>query len=177
MPYTPAWNAAFAKPLLNQLIAIIQRDQASAIAIVNAALAPVNEFHKGPGARTAFPWLSLAVDDTKFNIEVENARASANAVTLTLDAGQFDQEMAQDNGLDYARVLDMIITTASGADWTTALPIQHETVPSGVTTPPETGSVKLIFVDSHHAGAVALPEIEAPVFRVQLHLTFELIET
>ena len=63
MPYTPAYNATFAKPLVNQLIAIIQRDQASALGIVNPSLSPIAEFHKGPGTRTAFPWLVVSVDD------------------------------------------------------------------------------------------------------------------
>src|SRR2546422_1787961 len=69
MPFTPAYNALFAKPLLNQLIAILQRDQAAAISVVNPALVPINEFHKGPGARTAFPWLTLAADSTEFDRE------------------------------------------------------------------------------------------------------------
>ena len=41
MTYVPAWNAQFAKPLLNQCIAIIQRDQAADIDIVNPAIQPI----------------------------------------------------------------------------------------------------------------------------------------
>ena len=67
MPYTPAYNATFAKPLVNQLIAIIQRDQASALGIVNPSLSPIAEFHKGPGTRTAFPWLVVSVDSLRFD--------------------------------------------------------------------------------------------------------------
>src|SRR5258708_11060139 len=144
MPYAPAWNSLFAKPLLNQIIAIIQRDQAAAISIVNSALAPIGEFHKGPGLRTAFPWLTLAADSTTFDREGRQAftRLSRTRVSIALDVGQFDQEMAQDSAQAYARVLDMVITTASGADWQTALPITHETVPGGTTTPPGAGAVK-----------------------------------
>src|SRR5579863_7721981 len=97
MPYTPAYNALFAKPLLNQLIAIIQRDQAAALAIVNASLAPITEFHKGPGARTAFPWLLLTANSTQFETQAVGTRHSTARVALALDVGQFDQEMAQDN--------------------------------------------------------------------------------
>src|SRR2546422_10412127 len=97
MPYIPAYSALFAKPLLNQLIAIIQRDQAAAIAIVNSSLQTINEFHKGPGMRTAYPWLTLAVDGIQFVEDEWHPRREHARVSLALDVGQFDQEFAQDN--------------------------------------------------------------------------------
>lgn len=175
--YTPAWNATFAKPLLNQCIAIIQRDQAAAISIVNPSLQPITEFHKGPGSRTAFPWLTLAADATSFTSGSPDTRQSKTSVTLSLEAGQFDQEIAQDNAQDYARVLDTVVTTASGADWMVPLPIQHETVPSGITTPPAAGAVKDVFVESHRYSPVTLPGVQTPILRVTLTVLFELIET
>ncbi len=177
MPYVPQWNSLFAKPLLNQLIALIQRDQAAAIGIVNASLSRINEFHKGPALRTAFPWLTLAADSSGFDRESPNTRRSQTRAALALDVGQFDQELAQDNAQDYARVLDMVITTASLADWQTALSITHETVPSGTTTPPQAGSVKDVFVESHSYGLVTVQGIDAPVLRVTLAVLFELEET
>ncbi len=178
MPYQPAYNATFAKPLLNQLIAIIQRDQAAAIAIVNPQLPPLSEFHKGPATRTAFPWLTLAVDGTTFDGEAQAfTRAARTRVSLALDVGQFDQELAQDNAQDFARLLDMIVTTASTQDWETPLPIVHETVPGGTTTPPATGTVKNVFVESHSYGLVTLQAIEIPALRVTLTLLFEMEET
>lgn len=177
MPYVPAWNAHFAKPLVNQCIAIIQRDQASAIAIVNPAIQQISEFHKGPGLRTAFPWLTVGLEGLDFDEDVLGARLSRPRIALTLDAGQSDQEMAQDNAQDYARMLDMVITTASDADWTTPLPISHETVPSGVTSPNAAGSIKEIFVHSHRYGAVTLDEIQVPVLRVTLTVEFTLEES
>src|SRR2546425_1076249 len=114
MPYIAAYNATFGKALLNQLIAIIQRDQAAAIAVVNSSLQTINEFHKGPGMRTAFPWLTLAVDDTSFDRAGDLlTRHEFVRMALALDVGQFDQEFAQDNAQDYARVLDIILTTAN----------------------------------------------------------------
>jgi hypothetical protein len=177
MAYTPTWNATFAKPLLNQCIAIIQRDQPKAISIVNPGLAPVNEFHKGPGTRAALPWLTLAADTTSFGLGSPDVRQSNTSITLALEAGQFNQEMAQDNAQDYARVLDMVITTATGADWITSLPIQHETVPTGYTTPPSAGAVKNVFVQSHRYSQVTVPSIQVPVLRVTLTVLFELVET
>jgi hypothetical protein len=177
MAYTPAYNALFSKPLLNQLIAVIQRDQASAIAIVNSSLQVINEFHKGPGMRTAFPWLTLAVNHDAFGIDEHPfTRSQRVAVSLHLDVGQFDQEMAQDNAQDYARVLDMIVTTATTADWVTSLPIVHETVPSGMTTPGAVGSVKLVFPESHTYGLVTQEDIPAPILRVAINVLFALEE-
>lgn len=177
MGYTPAFNALFAKPLLNQLVAIIQRDQAAAIAVVNPSLSPINEFHKGPGLRTAFPWLTLASDSVAFAPDVAGTRQSRSRVSLALDVGQFDQEMAQDDAQDYARVLDMIVTTAASTDWESPLPIVHETVQGGFTKPAAPGSVKEVFVESHNYGVVTLQQIDAPVLRVTLNLQFQLEET
>ena len=187
MTYTAAYSALFAKPLLNQLIAIIQRDQEGAIAAVNSALNPINEFHKGPGARTAFPWLTLAVDGLAFDEEVAPYPSSGPRVwdahvSLALDIGQFDQEVAQDNAQDYARVLDMIITSAdlngSGpySSWVTALPITHETVPSRVTTPNSPGSFKEVFIASQRYSLTTRSEIETPVLTATMSVVFRFQE-
>lgn len=177
MGYVPQWNALFAKPLVNQAIAIIQRDQAAALAIVNPALSPIAEFHKGPGLRTAFPWLTLSLDGLAFAEDMLGTRHSRPKIALTLDVGQFDQELAQDNAQDYARVLDMVITTASDADWEMPLPISQETVPSGMTSPNAGGSVKEVYVESHRYGLVTLEAIQTPVLRVTVNLEFVLEET
>jgi len=178
MSYQPAYpNSLFAKPLLNQLIAIVQRDQQAALQIVNASLGPISEFHKGPGARTAFPWLTLAADSVIFDRQAEGTRSSQARVTLTLEVGQFDQEIAQDNAQDYARTLDMVVTSASLSDFVTPLPIVHETVPAGVTTPSALGAVHDVFVEGHHYGLTTLPGIDVPVLRVTVTVLFDMEET
>jgi hypothetical protein len=179
MGYSPAYpNSFFAKPLLNQAIAIVQRDQASAIAIVNPLLAQINEFHKGPGLRTAFPWLMVAINGVTFDEDAHPFTRSQTArIALALDTGQFDQEMAQDNAQDYGRVLDIILTTATAADWVTALPIVHETVPSGETSPGAIGSVKEVFIESHSYQHVTAQDVQVPLLRVMLSVKFRLEET
>jgi hypothetical protein len=190
MSWTQAYQAQFAKPLVNQLIAIIQRDQASALTVINAAravdgnqaLSPIAEFHKGPGPCTGWPWLYLEIGQTNFNRgDDKGTRHHEVRVNLALDTGQFDLEMAQEDAQDYARLLDMIITSAGPwpalGDWTTSLPIQHETVPSGQTAPNAPGTVNDVFIESHVPGKVSVPEAEAPVMRVTLTVLFELEET
>src|SRR5439155_25442531 len=97
MPYTPAYNATFAKPLVNQLIAIIQRYQASALGVVNPSLSPIAEFHKGPGTRTAVLWLVVSVHSLRFDQAATLTRHSPAQISLVHDACQCDQEMAQEN--------------------------------------------------------------------------------
>lgn len=177
MTYNPVWSASFSKPLLNQAIAILQRDQTAAIAIVNPSLAPIAEFHKGPAPRTAFPWLTISAEQTDFDLSSPWTRAWRTTLTLTLDTGQFDQELAQDNAQDYARVIDMVITTATGADWITPLAVVHETVPGGITIPPEAGSVKEVFIASHRYSVVTGSGTDTPVMRAAIAAVFRLQET
>jgi len=190
MSWIQAYNAQFGKPLVNQLIAIIQRDQTSALSVINARrtadgnqpLSALAEFHKGPGTRTGWPWLYLEIGPTNFNRDDDKAtRHHVVRINLTLDTGQYDQEMAQEDAQDYARMLDMIITSAgpwpSLGDWTTPLPIQHETVPSGMTAPNVGGTVNEVFMESHVPGQVSLAGIDVPVMRITLTVLFELEET
>ena len=190
MSWTNAYKAQFAKPLVNQLIAIIQRDQTAALAVINAAravdgnqpLSPLAEFHKGPGAILGWPWLSFEIGPTTFNRDDDKAaRHHQVRINLVLDTGQYDQEMAQEDAQDYARLLDMIVTSAGPwpalGDWTTPLTIQHETVPSGLTVPNAIGSVDDVFVESHTPAQVAVPGIDAPVMRMTVGVLFELEET
>jgi hypothetical protein len=89
--------------------------------------------------------------------------------------------MAQEDAQDYARLLDMIISSAgpwpSLGDWTSPLPIQQETVPNGTTVPNAAGTVNDVFVESHVPGQVSVPGIDVPIMRITLAVLFELEET
>jgi hypothetical protein len=170
-----------AKPALNQLIAIIQRYQGAAIAAINPDLTPIQEFHKGPKWRTAFPWVTVAYDGTTFEESSEQTRLQHISVTLTLEADNFDTEFAQDKAIDYMRVLDQIVMSMAGpppsyVDWETALPIQQETVPSGTTVPFNSGSVKEVFIEHESQSLVLKEDSETPVIQVSLHMRFDVEE-
>jgi len=190
MAWVQAYTAQFAKPLVNQLIAIIQRDQTAALAVINAAravdgnppLTPITEFHKGPGPPRGWPWLSLEIGATNFERDDDRTtRHSTVRINLALDSGQYDQEMAQEDAQDYTRLLDMIITSAgpwpSLGDWTASLPIQQETVPNSMTAPNAVGTVNEVFVESHVPAKVNVPDVDVPVMRVTVTVMFELEET
>ena len=170
------------KPSLNQIIAIVQKYQTAAIAAVNPALPTINEFHKGPKMRTEFPWLTVAYGGTIFVETSQQTREEHSEVIVGLESGNFDSELAQDQALDYMRMLDYIFNYLAGpppswVDWETALPIKHETVPSGMTTPFTTGSVKEIFIEREEQSISPVNEQQSePVVKISLHLRFDVEE-
>jgi len=183
MAYTPAFSAQFAKPLLMQAIALIQRDQAAAMAVVNSALKPINEFHVGRGARTALPWITLVADGPRFIPNDDLLyREGDVALAVEIDVGEFDQEVAQLSAHDYVRVVDIILTTAgtnrkpSLLDWMTSLPVVHEMAPSGMTTPNAAGTVKDVKVQSHRYTVADVDGYDAPIVRGTLNVLVHLIE-
>jgi hypothetical protein len=170
-----------AKPVLNQTIAIIQMYQAQAIAAVNPALPIIQEFHKGPKWRTAFPWVTLAYEGSSFQESSQQTRSQMISEVVTLESGNFDTEYAQEQAIDYMRVLDQIIMTMAGpspfyTDWETALPIQQETVPGGITTPWTQGTVKEVFIEREEQSLVLREESETPIIQVSLHIRFDIEE-
>ena len=181
-------SALLAKPGLNQIIAIIQAYQATAIAAVNPSLPTIREFHKGPKYwTTPFPWLTVAYEGTVFEEEAELTRRQRIQYVVALESGQFDSELAQDQAIDYLRVLDYIFTDLAGpppnyVDWITSLPITQETVPpippavTGMTTPWDVGTVKEIFIEREEQSVVLRQEIEQPIIEVRLEIRVDLEE-
>jgi len=183
MPYTARYAATFIKPLMFQAIAIIQRDQAAAIALVNAALNPVNEFHFGPVMPTADPWMYLKGGRIAFvPDDDEQTRDWHGVLQLALYHSNTDPEQGQLNILDYGRVLDMILTSCGPpptyVDWMTALAITSNYVSGGVTTPPpSTSKINEIFIEGHDPEIVRLVGQDNPLWRVLVNVTFHLEET
>ena len=173
--------ALLAKPALNQAIAIIQKYQNTAIAAVNPALPAIQEFHKGPKWRTAFPWMTFAYHETAFHESSQQTQSQSISMVMTLESSNFDTEYAQDQAIDYMRMLYHIITVLAGpspfyVDWESPLPIVQETVPSGVTVPWTQGTVKEVFVESGTQSLVLKEESEVPVIQVSLTVRFDLEE-
>jgi hypothetical protein len=174
-------GAFLAKPSLNQCIAIIQKYQAAAISALastfTSQVTPIVEFHKGPKMRTAPLWLTLSYEGTVFTEASQNTREQHLLLIIRLETGNYDSELAQDQAIDYLRMLDYIFNDLSTfADWETALPIQHESVPSGETTPWRVGTVKEMFIEREEQSVVFREEIEMPSMEVTLHIRLDLEE-
>ena len=184
-PYTAAWSAKFIKPLQNQAIAVFQRDSASALAVVNAdraivgnaALPPINDYHVGPIMDAQPPCLFVEWTAVAFSRPDNFTRKSLGRIEFALTVPCVDPQVAAEDAGDYARMMDVVVTTASGPDWITPLPISLETVPSGATNPNPASQVLDVFVESHTLMRRQREESDTPSVAVHVSVLFELEET
>jgi hypothetical protein len=134
------YQAQFAKPLVNQLIAILQRDQQAALDILNAArppgreLKPFASFYKEAGTVQNWPALVLVAQEIAFdaNSDADLRTQSVRFICAMAITGT-DPEWLAEDALDYLRAVDIVLTSAPLADFYTPLAIDHRTVPSGET--------------------------------------------
>lgn len=160
---TPRYQAQFAKTLVNQVIAILQRDQQAALGLVNSArpagraLKTFAAFHKEAAPIQNWPALVLVAQQVSFD--------STSDADLRTESVQFfcamaltgtDAEWLSEDAMDYLRAVDIILTSAPLADFYTALPISHSTVPGGTTTPldPAVSKIQDLRVTRHDLGAL-----------------------
>jgi len=169
----------FARPALDQTIAIVQRYQAAAIAAVNPKLDQIDEFHKGPKMRTAYPWLTVSYEGTLLPETSQQSIEQHLVLIVGLETGDFDSETGQETAIDYLRMLDYVFRKlAAFSDWETALPIVNDSVPSAITTPWPTGTVKQVFIERHEQSILPAGEKrDSPALKVTLHLRFDLEES
>jgi hypothetical protein len=175
----PAWNATFAKPLLNQIIALVQRDQAAAISIVNPAITDqIVQFHKGFAPRIQLPHFTVQARESQFHVEEQLARRSTNVVQVTIDVGSYDQELAQELAWDWGRIIDMILTSAAPEDWWTPLSITFFDQPSPASTsPPAQGALLQVIPVSLVVSTALVEGMDKPLVRAEWTGRFELEET
>jgi hypothetical protein len=184
-PYTPAWTAKFIKPLQSQGIAIFQRDSASALAVVNAdramvgnaPLPPINDYHIGPILDAQPPCLFAEWTTVAFSRPDEFTRKSTGRIEFALTVPDTDPQMGVEDAGDYARMMDIVLTTASGPDWITPLAIDLETLPNGTTNPNTASQVTDVFVESHTLMRRQQEESETPSVAVHVSVLFEVEET
>jgi hypothetical protein len=176
---TPTWSATFAKPLLNQIIALVQRDQAAAIAIVNPAITDqIVQFHKGFAPRIQLPHFTVWAGGSRFSLEEQLARRSTSDITVAVDVGSFDQELAQELAWDWARIIDMIITSAAPEDWWTPLSITYFDQANAAETSPAAQGTLLAVLPLQIRISTALVEgMDKPLVRAEWIGRFELEET
>ncbi|HZP03137.1 MAG TPA: hypothetical protein VFD30_23010 [Terriglobia bacterium] len=160
---TTRYQAQFAKPLVNQLIAILQRDQQAALDIVNGtrpasrALKPFAAFHKEAAPVQSWPALVLVAQEIRFDL---NSDADLRTQTLRFFCAMAitgtDPEWLAEDAMDYLRAVDIVLSSVPLADFTTPLAISHRTVPGGMTTGLDPANTKLLDlrVVRHDLGAL-----------------------
>lgn len=160
---TPRYQAQFAKTLVNQLIAILQRDQQSALDVINAgrpagrALKPFKAFHKEAAPIQNWPALVLVAQQTSFDAASDaDLRSQSVNFFCALALTGTDPEWLSEDAMDYLRAVDMVLTSAPLSDFYAALPISHSTVPGGTTAPldPAVSKVEDLRVTAHNMGAL-----------------------
>jgi len=176
---TAEWNATFARPLLDQIIALVQRDQAAAISIVNPAITDqIVQFHKGFAPRIQLPHFTVWARGSEFDLEEQLARRSTNVVTVTVDVAQYDQELAQELAWDWARIIDTILTSATAEDWWTPLSVNLFNQPDPSTTSPAAqGSLLAVLPLSIAISAALVEGMDKPLVRAEWMGRFDLEET
>ncbi len=137
----PTYQAQFARPLVDQLIAILQRDQQAALDLVNAtrpasrALGPFVGFYKEASAVQNAPAIVVAAQQIAFDPQADiGLRAETVQMSCTLFVPGTDPEWLVEDTMDYARAVDMVLTSAALADFYLPLPIALSTAPSGTTS-------------------------------------------
>jgi hypothetical protein len=157
------YQAGFAKPLVNQLIAILQRDQQAALDIVNAArpagrqLKPFAAFHKEAGTVQNWPAIVLVPQETSFDTNSDDdLRTQSVRFVCAMAITGADPEWLAEDALDTLRAVDMVLSSAALGDFYQALSIAHRTVPGGVTTPldPNTTRVLDLRITRHDLGVL-----------------------
>jgi len=145
------YKATFARPLVDQLIAIFQRDQQAALDIVNATrpagrpLLPFASFLKEAMPIQNWPALVLVAQQVNFDpagdIDLRAETLTFYCATALMGA---DPEWLAEDAMDTLRVVDLVLTSASLADFYTPLPISHTTVPGGATSGLDPGVSKVL---------------------------------
>jgi hypothetical protein len=157
------YEAQFARPLVNQLIAILQRDQQAALDLVNASRPPGRElkpfaaFHKEVVTVQNWPALVLVAQEAAFETDSDaDLRTETLRFICALAITGADPEWLAEDAMDYLRAVDIVLTSAPLADFYTPLAINHRTVPEGETTglDPDVSKVLDLRVLRHDLGVL-----------------------
>jgi len=179
------YQAQFAKPLVTQLLAILQRDQQAALDIVNGArpagrdLKPFVAFHKEAAPIQNWPALVLVAQDTAFDAASDpDLRTQSIRFFCALAITGTDPEWLAEDAMDYLRVVDVVLTSAPLADFYTPLPIVHRTVPDGSTFGLDPASARILDlrITRHDLGALVARRGGALARGPQIEFVVELEE-
>lgn len=145
------YQATFAKPLVNQIIAILQRDQQAALDLVNGArpagreLVPFSAFYKEAGTVQNWPAVVLVAQEISFDANSDaDLRTESLRFICAMAITGADPEWLAEDSMDYLRAVDNVLTSAPLGDFYATLAINHRTVPGGQTTPLDAGVSRVL---------------------------------
>ena len=179
------YQAGFSKPLINQLIAILERDQQAALDIVNAGRPPGRElkpfaaFHKEAAPIQNWPALVLVAQETSFDQDSDaDLRTQTLRFFCALGITGTDPEWLAEDAMDYLRAVDIVLTSAPLSDFYIPLSINHRTVPGGQTAGLNTSVSRVLDlrVTRHDLGALVARRGGALARGPQIEFLIELEE-
>ncbi len=182
----PTYQAQFARPLVDQLIAILQRDQQAALDIVNAmrpsgrALNPFTGFYKEAAPVQNWPAVVLVAQSTAFDPNSDiGLRSETVKFACSMAITDSDPEWLAEDAMDYLHAVDMVLTSIQFSDFYTPLPITHTTAPSGMTAGlnPAVSKVQDLRITSHDLGALMRRGTGALARSAQIGFEVEMAET
>ncbi len=134
------YQSGFTKPLVNQLLAILERDQQAALDQVNAGrpsgrgLLPFKAFYKEAAPIQNWPALVLMAPETTFDLNSDpDLRTESVRFVCALAITGSDPEWLADDAMDYLRTVDIVLSSAPLADFYVPLTVSHRTLPGGAT--------------------------------------------
>jgi hypothetical protein len=157
------YRAQFAKPLVDQLIAIFQRDQQAALDIVNATrpagrpLGPFVAFLKEASPIQNWPALVLVAQQVTFDLASDlDVRSESLHFFCAAALMGTDPEWMAEDAMDTLRVVDIVLTSAPLSDFYIPLAIGHTTVPGGMTAgvDPSVSKIQELQIVRHDLGAL-----------------------
>lgn len=179
------YQAQFAKQLVNQLIAILQRDQQAALGIINGtrppgrALNPFTAFFKEASPIQNWPALVLVSRTTQFDQSSDaDLRTQTHSFSCALAISGTDPEWLADDAMDYLRAVDIVLTSVPLGDFYLPLAISHRTMPTGQTAGLDTTVSKIqdLRITRHDMGALVARRGGALARGPQIEFVIELEE-
>lgn len=170
MTWTSQFNATFTKPLIRQLMAIVQRDQRAALDFAGGIVSPaagalpsIVSYQLAPLTIPQFPAILIAPMDSAFDHDAIGSLHYVDRVYCAVAVANQDAQILAELAQGYVAALDAIFNTLSLgqpglADLYTALPLTLPSIGTISTAPLAVGSVKEIFVQSHNYDEIRRPK-------------------
>jgi hypothetical protein len=157
MAWTSKFQAGFTKPLIRQIVGILNRDMQAALDNVSGAPGSLHAFAEwdlATVARENFPACVIFPLTVEFDAESLGTLAEKTALLVTVAVTHQDANVCAESAQDYVRAVDEVLNSAwwlTPADFTLAtLPLPSPPFASGATTPGlEAGALTRVFVHEH----------------------------
>ncbi len=162
MSWSSTYQAQFSEQLVDQLLAIVQRDQRAALDWVGGGLADFQTYMTSPILQPQYPCLLIAPVEDLFDPESQAGSLHySSTIEVEIGVAHQDVRIVGRTLQRYIRAVDAIVHTLADkpgamADLYTGLALTLPELAAGtMTTPLQTGSVKEIWIGSHRLSEIA----------------------